>query len=128
MTGPLSTSRLLFLRSSWPEATRIAALLRRETVGGGLLLIATVVALGWANSPWVGAYTGLRDLTVGPAALHLDLSLGTWAADGLLAIFFFLAGLELKRSSSPEICGIRAALRCRWWRRSVAWRFLRCCS
>lgn len=97
MTGPLSTSRLLFPRSSWPEATRIAALLRRETVGGGLLLIATVVALGWANSPWAGAYTGLRDLTVGPAALHLDLSLGTWAADGLLAIFFFVAGLELKR-------------------------------
>ncbi len=34
---------------------------------------------------------------VGPALLHLDLSLGTWAADGLLAIFFFVAGLELKR-------------------------------
>jgi NhaA family Na+:H+ antiporter len=34
---------------------------------------------------------------VGPASLHLDLSLGTWAADGLLAIFFFVAGLELKR-------------------------------
>ena len=39
----------------------------------------------------------LRDLVVGPEALHLDLSLGTWAADGLLAIFFFVAGLELKR-------------------------------
>src|SRR4029453_4074108 len=35
--------------------------------------------------------------TVGPPALHLDLSLATWAADGLLAIFFFVAGLELKR-------------------------------
>ena len=34
---------------------------------------------------------------VGPSALHLDLSLGTWAADGLLAIFFFVVGLELKR-------------------------------
>ena len=42
-------------------------------------------------------YADLRDLAVGPAALHLDLSLGTWAADGLLAIFFFVAGLELKR-------------------------------
>jgi Na+:H+ antiporter, NhaA family len=97
MTGPLSRSRLLFPRSSWPEATRIAAVLRRETVGGALLLVATVIALVWANSPWAGAYTGLRDLTVGPAALHLDLSLGSWAADGLLAIFFFVAGLELKR-------------------------------
>lgn len=59
--------------------------------------MATVVALVWANSPWAGAYAELRDLTVGPASLHLDLSLGTWAADGLLAIFFFVAGLELKR-------------------------------
>ena len=97
MTGPVSTSRVLFPRSSWPEATRIAALLRRETVGGALLLVATVIALVWANSPWAGAYAALRDFTVGPTALHLDLSLGVWAADGLLAIFFFVAGLELKR-------------------------------
>jgi Na+:H+ antiporter, NhaA family len=90
------TSRL-FPRSSWAEATRIASLLRRETVGGALLLVATVVALAWANSPWADVYSGLRDFTVGPEALHLDLSLGTWAADGLLAIFFFVAGLELKR-------------------------------
>ena len=39
----------------------------------------------------------LRDLRIGPAAWHLDLTLGSWAADGLLAIFFFVAGLELKR-------------------------------
>ncbi|WP_374201483.1 Na+/H+ antiporter NhaA, partial [Blastococcus sp. MG754427] len=51
----------------------------------------------WANSPWAESYEALRDTTVGPASLHLDLSLGTWAADGLLAIFFFVAGLELKR-------------------------------
>ena len=51
----------------------------------------------WANSPWSDAYASLRDAQVGPAALHLHLSLGTWAADGLLAIFFFVAGLELKR-------------------------------
>ena len=36
-------------------------------------------------------------MQVGPASLHLDLTLATWAADGLLAIFFFVAGLELKR-------------------------------
>ena len=51
----------------------------------------------WANTPGASTYDDLRDLTVGPSALHLDLSLGTWAADGLLAIFFFVAGLELKR-------------------------------
>jgi len=75
----------------------VADILRQETVGGGLLLVATVVALVWANSGAAEAYFGLRDTTLGPASLHLDLSLGTWAADGLLAIFFFVAGLELKR-------------------------------
>lgn len=88
-------SRRLLDRGSWPEASRIADVLRQETVGGVLLLIATVAALLAAN---VGdTYAELRDTVVGPQALHLDLSLGTWAADGLLAIFFFVAGLELKR-------------------------------
>src|SRR3954466_5190191 len=87
----------LFARGSWTEASRIAGILRKETVGGVLLLVGTVVALAWANSPWSAAYDGLRDTVVGPASLHLDLTLGTWAADGLLAIFFFVAGLELKR-------------------------------
>lgn len=87
----------LFHRGSWPEARRIAEILRAETVGGALLLGAAVAALIWANSPWSGAYTALSELTVGPHALHLDLTLATWAADGLLAIFFFVAGLELKR-------------------------------
>jgi Na+:H+ antiporter, NhaA family len=93
MTSPAR----LFARGSWPEAGRVAGILRKETVGGVLLLIGTVVALTWANSPWAAAYATLRDTVVGPAALHLDLSLGAWAADGLLAIFFFVAGLELKR-------------------------------
>jgi len=89
--------RRLFARGSWPETARIAELLRSETIGGLLLVAATVVALTWANSPWSGSYAGLRDHGLGPASLHLDLSVGTWAADGLLAIFFFVAGLELKR-------------------------------
>src|SRR3954467_11753362 len=87
----------LFARGSWTEASRIAGILRKETVGGVLLLVGTVVALVWANSPWSEAYASLRDTRVGPASLHLDLTLGAWAADGLLAIFFFVAGLELKR-------------------------------
>ena len=93
MTGPVR----LFARGSWDEARRIADILRKETVGGALLLIGTLIALVWANSPWSAGYAQLRDIVVGPAALHLDLSLGAWAADGLLAIFFFVAGLELKR-------------------------------
>lgn len=89
--------RTLLGHGSWSEDRRIADILRKETVGGALLLMATVVALVWANSPLAGAYMRLRDYEVGPEALHLHLSLGTWAADGLLAIFFFVVGLELKR-------------------------------
>lgn len=84
-------------RGSWPEARRIAHILRKETIGGALLLAGALIALVWANSPWAGGYRSLLGYTVGPAALHLDLSLAAWAADGLLAVFFFVAGLELKR-------------------------------
>ena len=87
----------LFARRSWSETARIGDVLRRETVGGLLLVGAAVVALIWANTPWREAYGALSGLRVGPASLHLDLTLATWAADGLLAIFFFVAGLELKR-------------------------------
>jgi NhaA family Na+:H+ antiporter len=88
-------NRRLFAPGSWPEATRVAEVLRRETVGGILLIVAALAALVAAN---VGdGYERVRDTVVGPSALHLDLSLGAWAADGLLAIFFFVAGLELKR-------------------------------
>jgi Na+:H+ antiporter, NhaA family len=89
--------RRLFSRGSWPEAERIADVLRKETVGGALLLVAAAVALVWANSRWVDAYESLGAAVVGPESLHLHLSLETWASDGLLSIFFFVAGLELKR-------------------------------
>jgi Na+:H+ antiporter, NhaA family len=95
--APPSSWSPLFSRGSWVEASRVTALLRRETVGGALLLVATVLALVWANSPWAQSYTALRDTTLGPESLHLSLSLGEWAGDGLLAIFFCVAGLELKR-------------------------------
>ncbi len=87
----------LFSRGSWREASRIADVLRRETVGGIILLFAAAAALIWANSPWAATYDRISSYVVGPHALHLDLNLATWAADGLLAIFFFVVGLELKR-------------------------------
>jgi len=89
--------RVLFGRLPLGERTFLADALRQETVGGALLLVAAVMGLVIANSAWREAYENLKDFVVGPAALHLDLSLETWAADGLLAIFFFVAGLELKR-------------------------------
>lgn len=90
--------RLLTLaRGSFAEALRIGTLLRRETVGGFLLVGAAVVAVMWANSPFADGYFALRDFEVGYEPWHLKLSLGAWAADGLLAVFFFLVGLELKR-------------------------------
>jgi len=85
-----------FGRGSRAEARRISGILRRETVGGGLLVFAALVAVVLANSPAASVYESLRELRIGPAALHLDLTLGAWASDGLLALFFFLVGLELK--------------------------------
>ncbi len=84
-------SRPSLLERSW-----LLSQLRNETVGGLLLLIAAVIALVWANSPWGDSYTALVNYRIGPAAIGLDLPLGVWAADGLLAIFFFVVGLELK--------------------------------
>ncbi|MEV4952274.1 Na+/H+ antiporter NhaA [Paenarthrobacter nitroguajacolicus] len=95
--GASSQTGKVFSRSSYPEYRRILSILRTETVGGALLLAATVVALIWANSPAADGYFALRDVKIGYEPWHLDLSLGHWASDGLLAVFFFLAGLELKR-------------------------------
>jgi NhaA family Na+:H+ antiporter len=93
-----STVRRLFGRAeSRSEVAFVADALRTETVGGLLLLVGAAAALVWANSPWEAAYQALRELRVGPAWLHLHLDLATWAADGLLAVFFFVVGVELKR-------------------------------
>ena len=87
----------LFSRGSRSETRRLSEILRQETVGGLLLLLSATLAIVLANSPWAQVYQSLREFTIGPAALHLDLKLEVWAADGLLAIFFFVVGLELKR-------------------------------
>ncbi|TVL92511.1 Na+/H+ antiporter NhaA [Streptomyces sp. SAJ15] len=81
----------------WPERVQVARALRTETVGGLVLLGAAAVALVWANTPWSGSYEALRDLHFGVPALGLDLSVEHWSADGLLTVFFLVAGIELKR-------------------------------
>jgi Na+:H+ antiporter, NhaA family len=87
----------LLTRGSWSETQRFSEILRKETVGGILLLVAAGAALVWANSPWAPAYHTVSEFVIGPESLHLRLSVSAWAADGLLAIFFFVVGLELKR-------------------------------
>lgn len=96
MSTPAAAARL-FARSSWRNARYVARVLHQETVGGALLLGAAVLALVVANSPWSQWYHQVRDTYIGVEALHLRLTLGHWAADGLLAIFFLVAGIELKR-------------------------------
>ncbi len=86
----------LFSRLSLPERQRVAEVLQAETVGGMLLLAGAAVALVCASSPWGDGYQALRDAAFGPSSLHLHLTVGQWASDGLLAVFFFVAGLELK--------------------------------
>ena len=79
-----------------PLKDRLNRFITKESTGGILLLIAAGVALVLANSPLQGRYADLSAFRIGPAALHLDLPLSVWAADGLLAVFFFVVGVELK--------------------------------
>nr|WP_030678803.1 Na+/H+ antiporter NhaA [Streptomyces rimosus] len=96
MSAPHNRRSIFLGRMSLPERTYIADALRAETVGGVLLLIAAVVALVWANTLGDG-YEAVRGFHLGFGSIGLDLSVQHWAADGLLAVFFFVAGIELKR-------------------------------
>lgn len=85
-------------RSARYLARPIVRFLDVEAAGGLLLLAATALALLWANSPWSGSYESLWHtaigLEVGPFRLEEDL--GHWVNDGLMALFFFVIGLEIK--------------------------------
>ena len=73
--------------------------LETEAAGGIVLLVAAVVALVWANSPWSGSYETLwhTDLSIGLGRFVLVEDLRHWVNDGLMALFFFVVGLEIKR-------------------------------
>jgi NhaA family Na+:H+ antiporter len=88
-----------------------------ESAGGIVLLVSAVVALAWANSPWGEAYSHLWETLIGfRAAGHaFELSLHHWINDGLMAVFFFVVGLEIKREmlvgelSSPRQAALPVA-------------------
>jgi NhaA family Na+:H+ antiporter len=72
---------------------------RMEAAGGIVLLAAALVAILWANSPWQGSYTDLLStrLSFGFGDDSISKSIASWVKDGLMVIFFFLVGLEIKR-------------------------------
>jgi NhaA family Na+:H+ antiporter len=87
----MSLVRRLFPEPDQREASFLGDLFRREAVGGAIALVAAVVGIVWANSAGASSYFELRHVEIGP------LDVEHWAADGALTLFFFVAGLELKR-------------------------------
>jgi len=77
----------------------IEAFLKKESASGIILMFAAVLAMIFANSPWVSWYNLLLDVPVVVAVGSFEIAkpLLLWINDGLMALFFFLVGLELKR-------------------------------
>ena len=106
MDDPNKKARKIQRKLPLPGATTIETLIkpfeefaRLEASGGILLISCTLAALLWANSPWSHAYFELwhTNLTVGFAKATLSKEIHFWINDGLMAIFFLLVGLEIKR-------------------------------
>jgi NhaA family Na+:H+ antiporter len=87
--------------------------LHSEVTGSVLLLACTVLALACANSPWADAYFHLLHTSIGVSwgDLSFHLSLHHWINDGLMAVFFFVVGLEIKRELAVgELSSLRKAV------------------
>jgi NhaA family Na+:H+ antiporter len=110
------------VRQPWSRSERplprailqpLQSFLATEAAGGILLLAATLIALGWANSPWSGAYERLWDtrLSIGFGRWSLSHDLRHWVNDGLMTFLFMLVGLEIKREVlTGELRDRRAAI------------------
>jgi NhaA family Na+:H+ antiporter len=84
-----------------------------EASGSVLLLLFTVVALAWANSPWAHLYDRMLHAPIGVSAggWSFAMSASHWVNDGLMALFFFVVGLEIKRELSVgQLSTVRSAL------------------
>jgi len=97
------------LHHAWSESDRfvprvfvrpLQRFMEIEAAGGAIMMVAAVMAMVWANSPWQAGYEALwetrLDLGLGEL-VHVDLTLRQWVNDGLMTIFFFVVGLEIKR-------------------------------
>jgi NhaA family Na+:H+ antiporter len=96
----------------WRTLSPLRDFLHTESAGGFLLIIAAATALVWANSPWSGGYDSLwgTELTIDLGGHGLALDLRHWVNDGLMAVFFLVVGLEIKREvTSGHLAGRRAA-------------------
>ena len=85
---------------------------RTESAGGILLLFSAAVALVWANSPWADSYFHFWEtkIVIGAEGFGLTQSLHHWINDGLMAVFFFVVGLEIKREMLVgELASLRQA-------------------
>jgi NhaA family Na+:H+ antiporter len=90
----------------------IQAFTRLEAAGGILLIACTIVALVWANSPWAASYFHLWhiNVTFGFGRAQISEELHFWINDGLMAVFFLLVGLEIKREALVgELASFRKA-------------------
>jgi NhaA family Na+:H+ antiporter len=105
---------------TWEPARRVAEKLFRplerflhvEAASGIVLLVAAVVALAWANSPWSSSYEALwhTPITLGAGSYVFTQTLHFWINDGLMAIFFFVVGLEIRREIyEGELADLRRA-------------------
>jgi NhaA family Na+:H+ antiporter len=111
MAAPLSPP------SSHPIIGPLQAFFRAEAAGGILLLVCAVVAFAWANSPFAASYFDVwqTTVTVGAGSFVISKALLLWINDGLMAIFFLLVGLEIKREvlggelSNPKSAALAVA-------------------
>lgn len=96
---------------------------RSESAGGITLIVAALAAFAWANSPLAPSYSAMRDihLGVGLAGLEFDESLLHWVNDGLMALFFLLVGLEIKREVLTGGSRPPGTPPSPWWRPWAAW-------
>ncbi len=102
-----NTSRIEVIRGPFRD------FFQTEAAGGILMFIAAVIALVWANSPWSGVYFDLWNttLSVDLGSYGMSMDLAHWINDGLMVIFFFVVGLEIKRELMVgELASMRQAL------------------